>query len=769
MKIESFLFLSMIALILISGCLNQGVPLNNTINIQNGSFQPNSITIPVGTTITWNNHNGTIETVTADGGYFDSEDLAEGYEFRYTFLVAGKFSYYSKNNPLLRGNISVASPNGIAAGQALSQISTSQANASSKPSTYIDLAAKNIAFDKSVITVPAGAEITIAFNNQDVNIPHNFAVYGTEAAQKIIFQGSIITGPAKTTYTFKAPDSPGNYFFRCDVHPTIMKGQFVVVKPGESLAKTAIHSPSNASKQSARLAGSSEMASMPNMGTDQIPPSPKNIVINLIAKNIAFNTSTITVPAGSNVTIKFDNQDSRTPHNFAVYDTEAAQQTIFQGKIITGPAKIVYNFIAPDKPGTYFFRCDVHPTIMKGQFIVQPSSGSAATPSTNITIPKGNQSYSEATATSGTILQGDEGPSVLIKIKDYAFDPGWITIPAGTTVVWRNYDPVPHTATSTTEVFDSGIIESGKEFRYTLKNPGSYSFYCTIHPQMNGIINVTSPHKPQPKPAEVNPSQVGISKSLSSGNMPVSVSTTSPQPPVSVIVDLLAKDMNFDKNKITVLAASKVYINFYNLDVGVPHNFAVYTGPEAIKNIFEGQIIIGPAMITYGFDAPIDTGTYFFRCDVHPKVMTGDFYVVSSDNLPSSPTGQVMPSQSQMSMSGMGEPIISTSAQNVAQSGQKSVVIDLTAQNIAFDKSTITVPAGTSITVNFDNRDSGVPHNFAVYYSEDAKKVIFQGKIITGPDKIAYNFVAPDQPGTYFFRCDVHPTQMKGKFVVQKS
>ena len=91
--------------------------------------------------------------------------------------------------------------------------------------------------------------------------------------------------------------------------------------------------------------------------------------------------------------------------------------------------------------------------------------------------------------------------------------------------------------------------------------------------------------------------------------------------------------MSFDTNEITVIAGSRVYINFINLDVGVPHNFAVYTGSEATTDIFQGQIIIGPAKITYSFDAPVDTGTYFFRCDVHPKVMTGDFYVVSSDNL----------------------------------------------------------------------------------------------------------------------------------------
>jgi plastocyanin len=95
-------------------------------------------------------------------------------------------------------------------------------------SVTIDLVAKNIAFDKSTITVPAGAEVTVNFDNQDSGIPHNFAVYTNASASTSIFVGQIISGPAKVTYKFTAPTTPGNYFFRCDVHPSIMTGSFVV-------------------------------------------------------------------------------------------------------------------------------------------------------------------------------------------------------------------------------------------------------------------------------------------------------------------------------------------------------------------------------------------------------------------------------------------------------------------------------------------------------------------------------------------------------------
>jgi plastocyanin len=92
----------------------------------------------------------------------------------------------------------------------------------------INLTAQNIAFSLSSISVPAGAQVTVNFNNMDSGIPHNFSVYTNSSASTSIFVGTMITGPGTTTYTFTAPPTPGSYFFRCDVHPTVMTGTFTV-------------------------------------------------------------------------------------------------------------------------------------------------------------------------------------------------------------------------------------------------------------------------------------------------------------------------------------------------------------------------------------------------------------------------------------------------------------------------------------------------------------------------------------------------------------
>ncbi|MDI6876560.1 MAG: fasciclin domain-containing protein [Methanomicrobiales archaeon] len=97
----------------------------------------------------------------------------------------------------------------------------------------------------------------------------------------------------------------------------------------------------------------------------------------------------------------------------------------------------------------------------------------------------------------------------------------------------------------------------------------------------------------------------------------------------------------------------------------------------------------------------------------------------------------------------------------------QNVTVDLVAEGIAFDQNTITVPAGANVTMNFENRDEGIPHNFAAYTTSAATEPIFVGEVITGVDSITYTFTAPEEPGTYFFRCDVHPTTMTGSLVVE--
>lgn len=104
-------------------------------------------------------------------------------------------------------------------------------------------------------------------------------------------------------------------------------------------------------------------------GGGPVGPGPVNVTI--VAQNLAFDQSTLTANAGSEFNVTLDNQDSGVLHNIAFYTDASLSQPIQVGDLLTGPATETVTFTAPAAPGTYYFRCDVHPDTMNGAFIVQ--------------------------------------------------------------------------------------------------------------------------------------------------------------------------------------------------------------------------------------------------------------------------------------------------------------------------------------------------------------------------------------------------------------
>jgi plastocyanin len=71
-----------------------------------------------------------------------------------------------------------------------------------------------------------------------------------------------------------------------------------------------------------------------------------------------------------------------------------------------------------------------------------------------------------------------------------AFIPARLEIVTGTTVAWKNDDPLDHTVTAEDRSFDSGIIRSGAIWRWTFTRPGTYQLVCTPHPFMKTTVVV---------------------------------------------------------------------------------------------------------------------------------------------------------------------------------------------------------------------------------------------------------------------------------------
>jgi plastocyanin len=79
-----------------------------------------------------------------------------------------------------------------------------------------------------------------------------------------------------------------------------------------------------------------------------------------------------------------------------------------------------------------------------------------------------------------------------VLMKGSVFNPGTLTVKAGTTVKFTNNDNMAHTATSTTGVFDSGNLSPSRSYSYTFQTAGTYPYYCGLHPFMTGTVVVTN-------------------------------------------------------------------------------------------------------------------------------------------------------------------------------------------------------------------------------------------------------------------------------------
>lgn len=87
---------------------------------------------------------------------------------------------------------------------------------------------------------------------------------------------------------------------------------------------------------------------------------------------------------------------------------------------------------------------------------------------------------------------GDAVRSERVEIVDFAYDPDPVTIEEGGKVIWVNEDSAPHTATAEDGSFDTGTLEEGKLGSESFKEPGSYPYICSIHPEMHGTVEVVA-------------------------------------------------------------------------------------------------------------------------------------------------------------------------------------------------------------------------------------------------------------------------------------
>jgi len=104
-------------------------------------------------------------------------------------------------------------------------------------------------------------------------------------------------------------------------------------------------------------------------------------------------------------------------------------------------------------------------------------------------------------AAAGSLAPGQEGGnapapsgeavrSAKVEIVDFAYEPATVTIQAGGKVTWLNQDSDEHTATLDDGSFTTGALAEGKLKSESFKTPGTFTYFCEIHPDMKGTVEV---------------------------------------------------------------------------------------------------------------------------------------------------------------------------------------------------------------------------------------------------------------------------------------
>ena len=207
-----------------------------------------------------------------------------------------------------------------------------------------------------------------------------------------------------------------------------------------------------------------------------------------------------------------------------------------------------------------------------------------------------------------------------VSIIDRSFRPASFSIATGGTIEWSNDDGETHTVTSTDSAFDSGILDAGATFSQDFAEPGSYPYFCLIHPDMRGTVTVSDPGI---DPASVVPE--AAPEVQEPGTDIAAIATPGVGTATEVIEDtptaVSVIDRSFQPETLEIAPGDTV--TWSNDDT---EGHTVTSSAAAFNS---GVMTVGDEF-SVSFDA---AGTFDYFCATHPE-MTGTVVVAEPDPAP---------------------------------------------------------------------------------------------------------------------------------------
>jgi plastocyanin len=419
------------------------------VSLANTAFSPVSVTVAIGGTVTWTNHDTMPHNVTASGGAFKSATLNPGAVFSFKFTTAGTYPYSCTFHGGMNGTVIVPSASGsvpppvagapappVAAGT----VPAAVAAAPGKPGKHTVIVT-DAGFTPATFTARAGDTVTWVNKGQ---APH------TATAAGGAFDLPLAPGASASTVLQK----PGTINYVCTYH-SFMTASIIVAA---ALPGTVIGAANNTS---AGAAGATKPASAAPASTG------KTKTVEIKVGEMSFTPAMAMANVGD--TISWVNV-GKIAHTVTAKDGSFDKTPIAPGER--------FNFVLR-KEGTFPYVCSYHPG-MAATLMVGPALAGVAVPGADAGKTKPD---SPAPVSTGS------GRTRVIEVQDSSFTPATLEAHVGDTISWVNLGKIPHTVTARDHSFDKSL-KPGQRFNLVLTKEGTIPYVCTPHPGMFGVLIV---------------------------------------------------------------------------------------------------------------------------------------------------------------------------------------------------------------------------------------------------------------------------------------
>ena len=339
------------------------------------------------------------------------------------------------------------------------------------------------------------------------------------------------------------------------------------------------------------------------------PTPPATASVTILDRS--FSPTTVTVAPGG--TVWWTNQSDR---------DHTVTGGGFDSGVLGGGGSFSRTF---PSAGTFAYICELHPE-MRASVTVTSGGGAGAAPP--VASPETVISTPAPAPVPGPSPSPPAVPGIAhaqrhdMAVVDYAFRPATLSARLGDTVVWTNQGRAPHTATAP-GVFDTGLFRAGEQRTTRLRTAGTFTFRCTVHPEMTGELRV-APAAGGPTPATASPAAASASAHTSgtdgepttvtapaAGAVPPEEDATPSTAEVSVV------DFAFEPADVRLATGGTVT---WQLGGSAPHTVS------AAQGSFDSGLLAPGATFSHRFD---EAGTYRYLCAFHPQ-MTGAIEVVEA-------------------------------------------------------------------------------------------------------------------------------------------